>query len=318
MTVLKTTTLFILSMLSACVLQAQECNTQKWTGVAKYHDVTDAITACGYNPAPGDTMYAALRDVDYQSGRYCNTCLRVSSAKGSVIVKVMDQSGSHGLDIHKKMFAKLGDTLKGNVNITWQITNCPETGKIGYFYSADSYFAEKKIMPVHSTTPIAKMFFRYQNNAFLEIKRANGNANDFFVMPWTADVNTGPYDYMLQDVYGKTITDTNIPYTPNTTYYGTKQLPACGVTTGLEKNTVTPIQVYFQNPVQASSHIHIAGTDNEKYHVTIQQTDGSIVKQTIVQGNTDTPVFQAVGQGIYIMTIQGNDGAVRHEKILVD
>ena len=70
--------MLIAVLLLYSVVNAQNCDSRTWSGVAKYHTVTTAVTACGYSPIKGDTLYAALRATDYQSGRFCNTCLKVS------------------------------------------------------------------------------------------------------------------------------------------------------------------------------------------------------------------------------------------------
>jgi expansin (peptidoglycan-binding protein) len=299
-------------------LLAQQCDSRIWSGIAKFHHVTSDLTACGYSPAMDDTMYAALRPTDYDSERFCNTCLKVSSAKGSVVVKVMDKSGVHGLDLHKKVFAKLGDTLLGNVEVTWQITDCPQHGNIGYLYSADSYFAEKKIMVVNSKVTVAKLYFRYQNGTFKELKRAAGNPNDFFVLPWNDDINTGPYDFKVEDKFGNTIIDTNIVFEPNQMMVGTNQFKGCeSETTFMNEYFYSFLDVKFANPLNTGDLISIDHNSNDLLTMALIGVDGKVYFQTNTSHDMLTINPANLISGVYILKISRANELLFVRKLLL-
>ncbi|WP_062059570.1 T9SS type A sorting domain-containing protein [Aquimarina longa] len=307
--------LFFLFSLS---ITAQQCDDRVWSGVAKYHNVTTAMTSCGYSPKADDTLYAALRATDYKAERLCNTCLKVSSSKGSVIVKVMDKSGSHGLDIHKDAFAKIGDTLKGNVKVTWQITTCPEQGNIGYYYSKSSFASEKRVMIVNTKSTVKKLYFRYQNNEFKEVFRAKNNSNDFFVITWRDDENLGPYDFKVVDIYDNSIIDYDINFSPNTTFYGQSQFVGCKDKVSTVKNeSRSKVAVKFENPMSSNGSISIETDQKEQFTLYLYSLKGNKVLEVDLQSNSKKYPFKDVQTGVYIISISSNEGTIFNEKLII-
>lgn len=308
---------FLLFFLCSLPIIAQQCDDRVWSGVAKYHQVTDAITSCGYSPMVDDTLYAALRATDYQAERLCNTCLKVSSDKGSVIVKVMDKSGTHGLDIHKKAFAKLGDTLQGNVKVTWQITTCPEKGNIGYYYSKSSFVSEKRVMVVNTKSTVKKLYFRYQDNDFKEVFRAKNNSNDFFVIPWRDDQNLGPYDFKVVDVYDNSITDHNIGFAPDTTFFGQNQFTECDKTTQTKGEFMDKKAVKYENPMSRNGSIFIESDQKKHFKLYLYSINGNKVLETNLESNSKKQPFKEVQAGLYIISIRSGKDIILNEKLVV-
>ncbi|GGX04547.1 hypothetical protein GCM10007384_02930 [Aquimarina muelleri] len=265
----------------------------------------------------GDTLYAALRATDYQAERLCNTCLKVSSSKGSVVVKVMDKSGTHGLDIHKKAFAKLGDTLSGNVEVTWQITTCPEQGNIGYYYSKSSFASEKRVMVVNTKSTVKKLYFRYQNNDFKEVFRAKYNSNDFFVIPWRDDQNLGPYDFKVVDIYNNSIIDNNIGFLANTTFYGQNQFIECDVITKTKGKFIDKKGIKFENPMSRNGSIFIKTDQEKRFKLYLYSLKGDKVLETNLESNAKKYLFKEIQAGIYILSVWNSEGVILNEKLII-
>ncbi|WP_084050506.1 T9SS type A sorting domain-containing protein [Aquimarina macrocephali] len=308
---------FLLFFLFSLSVVAQQCDNRVWSGVAKYHHVTNATTSCGYSPMANDTLYAALRATDYQAERLCNTCLKVSSNKGSVIVKVMDKSGTHGLDIHKKTFAKLGDTLLGNVNVTWKITTCPEQGNMGYYYSKSSFASEKRVMVVNTKSTVKKLYFRYQNNDFKEVFRAKNNSNDFFVITWRDDQNLGPYDFKVVDIYNNSIIDRDISFSPNTTFYGQNQFIGCDVVSEINNESTDKVAIKFQNPMSSNGSISIETDQEKQFTIYLYSLKGLKILEANLESNSKKHLFKGIQEGLYIISVYSNEGLILNKKLIL-
>ena len=308
---------FCLFFLFGLFAVAQQCDDRVWTGVAKYHEVTNVLTSCGYSPMVGDTLYAALRATDYEAEPLCNTCLKVSSNKGSVVVKVMDKSGTHGLDLHKKVFAKLGDTLLGNVDVTWQITGCPEQGNIGFYYSKDSHVSEKKVMIVNTKSTVKELYFRYKNNDFKEVFRAKNNSNDFFVIPWEDDENLGPYDFKVVDVYNNFIVDSGISFSPDTTFYGQNQFIGCDLVNKTNDEFIADVVIKFQNPMSWNSSISIETKHKKQFILYLHSLEGRKVIETNIESNSKKHLFNEIKAGLYIVSVWSKEGLILNDKLII-
>jgi expansin (peptidoglycan-binding protein) len=187
-------------------------------GKATFFDLGGRKGNCSTKP-PADNLYVALGWAEYSGAMACGGYFDVTGPNGTVRVKVVDscpecQAGH--LDLSRTAFKKIGKESDGIIPITYRAVRNPSTpgpltitfvqGTSQWYWAINIDNHANPIRSVAAKGPVG--VFR---NAHLE----NYNV-------WIIDgtVGKGPFQIRMTDIYGKTITATNIkllPQQPQTT-----------------------------------------------------------------------------------------------------
>jgi expansin (peptidoglycan-binding protein) len=191
------------------------------TGIATYYDA-DGTGTCMFDASPNDLMVAAMNNDEWNSAAYCGAYVQVNGAKGSVIVRVVDQCPechTGHLDLSPEAFARIDDLIKGHVPITWRVVSPAIAGPIAYHFKEGANQWWTAVQVRNHRNPIAK--FEYWNGSqWVNVPRMSYN---YFVQD--SGMGVGPYTFRVTDMYSNTLTDSGIPFIESGTINGVGQFP---------------------------------------------------------------------------------------------
>ena len=157
-------------------------------GKATFYDATGEGN-CSFDASPKDLMVVAPnKQRHYAGSALCGACLRVTGAKGAVVVRVVDSCpvdtpdndcGDTGadLDLSAQAFAKIDDPDKGIVDVTFEVVACEVAEPMSYKFKDGSSEFYTAIQVRNHRLPIAKVEFE-RDGAFVDMPREDDN---FFV-----------------------------------------------------------------------------------------------------------------------------------------
>lgn len=189
-------------------------------GVITYY-AADGSGNCGFPATPDNLMVAALNTIDYDTAALCGSYIKVVGPKGEVIVRVVDRcpgcSDNH-VDLSPAAFEKVADLSLGRVDVQWQQVSPPIETPIIYQFkdSSNPWWMAVQIRNIR--TPVAKFEYLDESGSFVEVERVMWN---YFVI--YGGLGVGPYTFRVTDVFGRTITDENVPLLDNAEYSSQQQ-----------------------------------------------------------------------------------------------
>ncbi len=178
------------------------------------HSSYATYTGSGYtggaallDPIASDMEITALNPEDYNSygvqAALAGAYLEVSGDKGSTIVYVTDlyPEGAPGaLDLCPTSFDKIGDMVKGKIDIKWHVVAAPVTGNVSYRIKEGSTKSWLAVQVRNHKYPVLKMEY-YRNDTWIDMKK----------MPWnhfvTENLDTTTPKIRITDIRGYVLTD---------------------------------------------------------------------------------------------------------------
>ena len=154
-------------------------------GIATFYDA-DGTGNCGFDASPDDLMVVAPnKERLYAGAALCGACLRVTGAKGSVIVRVTDSCpldtpdndcGDTGadLDLSAQAFARIDDPDRGKVEVTFEVVTCDVKGPLRFRFKEGSSQWWTAIQVRNHRVPIAEVAYE-RDGAFVPMKREDYN-----------------------------------------------------------------------------------------------------------------------------------------------
>jgi expansin (peptidoglycan-binding protein) len=157
-------------------------------GIATFYDA-DGTGNCSFPASPNDLLVVAPnKDRWYAGSAICGACMRVTGAKGAVVVRVVDscpvgaEEGDCGdsgadLDLSEQAFAAIDDPDRGRVNVTFEIVECDVSGPMRYQFKSGSSPYWTAIQVQNHRLPIAKLEYA-AGSGWVAMNREDDN---FFV-----------------------------------------------------------------------------------------------------------------------------------------
>ncbi len=192
-------------------------------GIATYYDATGA-GACLFDPSPNDLLVTAMNAEEYDQAAYCGAYLRVSGAKGTIVVRVVDlcpECKAGHLDLSWEAFARIDEIYLGRVPITWQVVSPELIGSIAYHFKDGSNQWWTAVQIRNHRNPIARLEY-FNGLQWVSVPRT---AYNYFVQT-NPGMGPGPFSFRVTDSYGNILVDSAIPHVENGTISGASQFPA--------------------------------------------------------------------------------------------
>lgn len=181
------------------------------SGQATYYAATGDGN-CMFGPSPNDLMVCAMNNTEYDSSSVCGASIHVKGRLGEITVRIVDRCPEcpvGNIDLSKEAFAKIDDTIRGRVPVTWWYVESQVTGPIQYRVKTGSNAWWIGIQILNHRTPVVKLDAFY-NSAWVTIPRMNYN---YFV--YASGLGPGPFTLRVTDFYGQQLVDSNIPLLPD-------------------------------------------------------------------------------------------------------
>jgi expansin (peptidoglycan-binding protein) len=208
--------MFYLFVLATLIFSQPDSGNIIHSGQATYYAATGA-GSCMFDPSPNDLMVAAMNNEEYDNASVCGASIRVKGRLGEVTVRIVDlcpECPYGNIDLSKQAFAKIDDTIKGRVPVTWWYVESLVEGPVKYRIKTGSNPWWIGIQVLNHRTPISKLE-AYYNGAWVTIPRTNYN---YFV--YSAGLGAGPFTLRVTDFYGEQLIDANIPLKPDSIILG--------------------------------------------------------------------------------------------------
>jgi expansin (peptidoglycan-binding protein) len=193
------------------------------TGEGTFYAATGAGN-CSFDATPDNLMVAALNTADYDTARLCGAFIEVTGPDGSVVVRIVDrcpECSPGDVDLSAEAFALIADPVQGRVPISWRIVSPALDGPLVYHFKDGSNPFWTAVQIRNHRNPVASFEYLAADGTF---KPVNRELYNYFVEP--AGMGDGPYTFRVTDIYGHTITDSNIPRLDNASAPGSAQFPA--------------------------------------------------------------------------------------------
>jgi expansin len=191
-------------------------------GEGTYYDA-DGGGNCLFPPSPDNMMVAAMNHADYNDAAVCGAFARVTGPNGAIMVRIVDQCpecAPGDIDLSYEAFALIANPLHGRVPISWRYVSPPLPGPIRYQFKDGSNQWWTAVQVRNHRNPIARFEYQTAGGAFVELPRT---AYNYFVK--TDGMGPGPYTFRVTDIFGRTVTDSNIPHIENGSVAGSAQFP---------------------------------------------------------------------------------------------
>jgi expansin (peptidoglycan-binding protein) len=144
---------------------------------------------------------------------------------GDVVVRIVDKCpgcAQGGLDLSETAFGMISPLSAGRIDITWQETECPVSGPIGYRFETGSTKDYAAIQLRNTRYPVASLASIDGSGAAHTITRTDDN---YFVA--SDGLGPGPYALRVTDQRGHVLDDTGIALDPGSDSPGAAQFPVC-------------------------------------------------------------------------------------------
>jgi expansin (peptidoglycan-binding protein) len=201
-------------------------------GVATFYDA-DGTGNCSFPASPQDLFVVAPNKSRWYAGSaLCGACMRVTGARGAVVVRVVDscplgaepgdcgESGAD-LDLSAQAFSAIDDPNKGKVHVTFELVACPISGPMRYHFKPSSSQWWTAIQVENHRFPIAKLEVQ-STTGWVELPRSD---DDFF----TAQNGVGPtpngLTLRVTSSTGEVVQETLPGVADGKTFTGTRQFP---------------------------------------------------------------------------------------------
>lgn len=150
----------------------------------------------------------AMNPYDYANARLAGADIELKGPKGTIKLLVTDllPEGQKGdIDLNEQAFAKIADLSAGEVQVSWRLIPREVDGPVVIRFKEGSTQYWMGVQIRNHKTPIEKVEILTSNGSYKNISRKNYNFFELF------DPGTGPFTFRITDIYGKTITEKDIP-----------------------------------------------------------------------------------------------------------
>ncbi len=192
-------------------------------GEGTYYAATGAGN-CSFDPSPGNLMVAAMNERDYDNSWICGGFVEVNGPEGSAIVRIVDRCPEckpGDIDLSEEAFAAIARVEDGRVAIDWRILSPDLQTPIIYRFKEGSNQWWTAVQIRNHRNPVAKLEFHDGDGNFKEVPRERYN---YFV--FAEGMGPGPYTFRVTDIYGHTLTDSDIPFLEAGEVRGRAQFPS--------------------------------------------------------------------------------------------
>ena len=168
-------------------------------------------------------MVGAINDADYNNALVCGSFVQVSGPNGSVIIRIVDRCPEcleGDIDLSQEAFSKIADPVLGRVQITWKYIAGDVTGNIRYRFKEGSHEWWTAVQILNHRHPVEKVEMLSAEGNWILLIRASYN---YFIQ--SSGMGPGPYTIRVTDIFGQTVTDTNINFLPGGIVEAVSQFP---------------------------------------------------------------------------------------------
>ncbi|MBR6718594.1 MAG: hypothetical protein IKI77_09680 [Oscillospiraceae bacterium] len=177
------------------------------------------------DPVSKDYWITAMNLPDWNNAELAGAYLEVTGELGTINVLVTDllPEGAKGdLDLYTDAFPLIAPAEKGKVPVTWKIVplDTAEKAPFSYKYKVGSTEFWCAVQVRNHRYPIEKLEYLNADGEFVELPRRNFN---YFEAQ--SGLGKGPFTFRITDIYGQTVIDEDIPFTPDEMQQGHAQFP---------------------------------------------------------------------------------------------
>lgn len=177
------------------------------------------------DPVSTDHWITAMNIFDYNTAELAGAYLEVTGELGTIHVLVTDllPEGKKGdLDLYVDAFPLIAPAEKGRVPVSWKIIplDTAENAPMQYRYKEGSSPYWCGVQVLNHRYPIETLEVLNADGTFTALPRQNYN---YFLAE--SGLGEGPFTFRITDIYGQSVIDENIPFTPDETQTGSAQLP---------------------------------------------------------------------------------------------
>ena len=177
------------------------------------------------DPVSTDYWITAMNLPDYNCAELAGAYLEVTGELGTINVLVTDllPEGKKGdLDLYVDAFPLIAPAEKGRVPVSWKIIplDTAEDEPLYYKYKDGSSAFWCGVQVRNHRYPIETLEYLNEDGEFEELTRRNYN---YFEKQ--SGLGEGPFTFRITDIYGQSVIDEDIPFTPDEIQKGHVQLP---------------------------------------------------------------------------------------------
>lgn len=177
------------------------------------------------DPVSTDYWITAMNLPDYNCAELAGAYLEVTGELGTIRVLVTDllPEGQKGdLDLYVDAFPLIAPAEKGRVPVSWKIIplDTAEDEPLYYKYKDGSSPFWCGVQVRNHRYPIETLEYLNADGEFVSLPRRNYN---YFEAQ--SGLGEGPFTFRITDIYGQSVIDEGIPFTPNEIQKGHVQLP---------------------------------------------------------------------------------------------
>lgn len=176
------------------------------------------------DPVSRDYWITAMNLPDYNHAELAGAYLEVTGELGTINVLVTDllPEGKKGdLDLYTDAFPLIAPVEKGRVPVSWRILplDTAEDAPMCYKYKDGSTEFWTAVQVRNHRYPIETLEV-LKDGEFITLPR-----RDFNYFEAQGGLGKGPFTFRITDIYGQTVIDEDIPFTPDEIAEGHAQLP---------------------------------------------------------------------------------------------
>lgn len=177
------------------------------------------------DPVSTDHWITALNIFDYNTAELAGAFLEVTGELGTIQVYVTDllPEGKKGdLDLYTDAFPLIAPVEKGRVPVSWKIIplDTAADAPMQYRYKEGSSPYWCAVQVLNHRYPVESLEVRNSDGSYTALPKQNYN---YFLAE--SGLGEGPFTFRITDIYGQTVIDEDIPFTPDETQTGSAQLP---------------------------------------------------------------------------------------------
>jgi expansin (peptidoglycan-binding protein) len=194
-----------------------------FTGEGTYYVEADGDGNCMFGPSPQDLMVGAMNEAQYANADLCGAFVQITGPRGTITVRIVDRCPEckvGDIDLSPQAFDGIAERVQGRVPISWRVVSPPVAGTLAYRFKEGSSQWWTAVQVRNHRNPIAKFEYRNAAGAWVAVQRERYN---YFVAP--AGMGPGPYTFRVTDIYGNTLTDSNLPLREAQVVTGAGQFP---------------------------------------------------------------------------------------------
>ena len=177
------------------------------------------------DPVSRDYWITAMNLPDYNHAELAGAYLEVTGELGSINVLVTDllPEGKKGdLDLYVDAFPLIAPAEKGRVPVSWRILplDTADDAPMSYKYKVGSTEFWTAVQVRNHRYPIETLEVLNADGEFVQLPR-----RDFNYFEAQSGLGKGPFTFRITDIYGQSVIDEDIPFTPEEIAEGHAQLP---------------------------------------------------------------------------------------------